>query len=115
MPINLRVTVNGTRKEIGTKHFSEPDRWNSYAQRAKGTNESSKIINAYLDALERKVQDARLKLLENSKEVTAEALVKILTGQGEKPRMLLEVFQHHNVQMAALENTEYAPGNHKTV
>ncbi len=113
MPINMRITVNGARKEIGTKHFSEPDRWNSYTQRAKGTNEPSKIINAYLDALERKVQDARLKLLENNKEVTAEALVKILTGQEEKPRMLLEVFQHHNVRMAALENTEYAPATVK--
>lgn len=113
MPIYMRITVNGARKEIGAKHSIEPDRWNSQAQRAKGTNEASKIINAYLDTLERKVQDARLKLLENSKVVTADALVKVLTGQEEKPRMLLEVFQHHNDQMATLENTEYAPATVK--
>jgi len=113
MPIYMRVTVNGARKEIGTKHSIEPDRWNGDAQRARGNNETSKIINAYLDTLERKVHDARIKLLENSKEVTAEGLVKVLTGQEEKPRMLLEVFKHHNDQMAALENTEYAPATVK--
>lgn len=113
VPVYMRITVNGARKEIGTKHSCEPDRWNSDAQRAKGTNELSKTINAYLDTLERKVHDARLKLLENIKPVTAEALVKILTGQEEKPLMLLEIFEHHNVQMAALENTEYAPATVK--
>ncbi len=113
VPVYMRITVNGARKEIGTKHSFDPDRWNSDAQRAKGTNESSKTINAYLDTLERKVHDGRLKLLENNKPVTAEALVKILTGQEEKPLMLLEIFVHHNEQMAALENTEYAPATVK--
>lgn len=113
VPVYMRITVNGARKEIGTKHSFDPDRWNSDAQRAKGTNESSKTINAYLDTLERKVHDSRLKLLENSKAVTAEVLVKILTGQEEKPLMLLEIFEHHNAQMAALENTEYAPATVK--
>ena len=113
VPVYMRITVNGARKEIGTKHSFDPDRWNSDAQRAKGTNESSKTINAYLDTLERKVHDARLKLLENNKPVTAETLVKILTGQDEKPLMLLEIFEHHNAQMAALENIEYAPATVK--
>lgn len=113
VPVYMRITVNGARKEIGTKHSCDPDRWNSDAQRAKGTNELSKTINAYLDTLERKVHDARLKLLENTKPVTAEALVKILTGNDEKPLMLLEIFEHHNLQMAALENTEYAPATVK--
>jgi Arm domain-containing DNA-binding protein len=110
VPVYMRITVNGARKEIGTKHSCDPDRWNSDAQRAKGTNESSKTINAYLDTLERKVHDGRLKLLENSKAVTPEA---ILTGQEEKPLMLLEIFEHHNAQMAALENIEYAPATVK--
>lgn len=113
VPVYMRITVNGARKEIGTKHSFDPNRWNSDAQRAKGTNESSKTINAYLDTLERKVHDARLKLLENGKAVIPEGLVKILTGQEEKPLMLLEIFEHHNKQMSALENTEYAPATVK--
>jgi hypothetical protein len=113
VPICMRITVDGGRKEVGTKNYCEPGRWNSQAQRAKGTNEKSKTLNAYLDVLERKVQDARLKLLENSNTITADAVVKIITGQEEKPRMLLEVFKHHNEQLAALENTEYAPATVK--
>ncbi len=106
--ICMRITVNGERKEIGTKHYCEPERWNSQTQRAKGTNEKSKTLNAHLDLLERNVHEARLKLQESNKAVTADNIIKILTGQEEKPRMLLEVFQQHNDKLTALENVEYA-------
>ncbi len=109
VPVYMRVTANCQPKEIATKQACDPERWNSQAQRAKGTNEKSKTLNAFLDTLERKVQEARLKLLEGNTPITAEGIKNILTGKGEKPRMLLEVFQHHNDQLAALVNTEFAP------
>ena len=108
MPIYLRVTVNGVRKEIVTKLDCEPERWNNQAQRARGTNEKSRTVNAFLDALERKIHEARLQLVEANMEITAEAIKNVLTGQGDKPKMLLEIFQEHNNQLAALENKEFA-------
>ncbi len=113
MPIYLRITVNGERKEIVTKLTCNPDRWNNQAQRLRGTNENSKTLNAFLEVLERKVHEARLRLVDASKPITAEAIKNILIGQEEKPRMLLEVFQHHNDQLAALVNTEFAPATIK--
>ena len=110
IPIVMRVTVNHARKEISTKHSCEPDRWNNQAQRAKGTSEKVKTLNAYLDSLERKVHEARLKILETDKPVSVDAIVNILTGVEEKAIMLLEVFRDHNEKMAALINTEYSPG-----
>ena len=112
-PICMRITVNGVRKEIGTKNYCEPARWNNQAQRAKGTNEKTRTLNAYLDTLVRKVQDARQKLLETNKTITVEMIMNVVNGQEEKPRMLLEVFQYHNDQMAMLENKEYAPATVK--
>ncbi len=108
VPIYLRITVNGQRVEIGTKQSYDPERWNSHAQRAKGTNEASRCLNTYLDTLERQVHEARRALIEARKPITAESLKNILTGQGERPRMLLEVFAEHNRQMAALANKEYS-------
>lgn len=107
-PIYMRVTANGGRREISIKHSCLPDRWNAQAQRAKGTNEATRTLNALLDSLERNVHEARLKLQEKNRPVTAESILNVLTGQDEKPQMLLEIFQRHNDQLAALENTEYA-------
>ncbi len=109
-PICMRITVDGVRKEIGTKNYCELDRWNTQSQRAKGTNEFSRTLNAHLDALERSVQNARLKLIEAGKPITADAIAIILTGQEEKAIMLLDVFREHNAKMAALKDIEYAPG-----
>lgn len=110
MPVYMRITVNGVPKEITTKHDCEPDRWNSQAQRAKGTNEKSKALNVFLDTLERQVHQARRTLIEAQSPITAEAIKNLLTGQAsERPKMLLEVFEEHNCKMSALANREYAP------
>ena len=113
MPIYMRITVNGVPKEITTKQECDPERWNNQAQRAKGTNEKSKSLNVMLDALERKVHEARLKLMEGSEPITAETLKNMLTGQGERSHMLLEIFAQHNKQLSALVNTEFAPATLK--
>jgi len=109
-PVCLRITVNGVRKEIGTKNYCEAEKWNNQSQRAKGNSEQYKTLNAHLDAIERNVHSARLKLVESGKPVTAESIVNILTGQKEKAVMLLDVFRDHNAKMAALKDVEYAPG-----
>lgn len=113
IPIYMRITVNRERKELVTKIECEPDRWNNQAQRAKGTNETSRTINALLDTLERKVHEIRLQLIEANKAITADTIKNILTGQEEKPKMLLEVFQQHNKQLAALEGRDFAPATVK--
>jgi len=113
MPIYMRITVNGVPKEITTKQECDPERWNNQAQRAKGTNEKTKSLNVMLDALERKVHEARLKLMEGSEPITAETLKNMLTGQGERSHMLLEIFAQHNKQLSALVNTEFAPATLK--
>lgn len=110
MPIVLRLTVNQVRKEISTKHSCDPDRWNNQAQRVRGNTEHVRTINAYIDSLERKVHEARLKLMEGNRAVSVDAIVDILTGLEEKPIMLLSVFRDHNAKMAALKDIEYAPG-----
>lgn len=113
VPIYLRITVNGSRIEIATKQSCDPDRWNSHAQRVKGTNEASRSLNTYLDTLERQVHEARRKLIEAQKVITAETLKLVLTGQEEKPRMLLDVFKEHNKRMSALVGREYSPATAK--
>ncbi|MBE2287918.1 MAG: site-specific integrase, partial [Chitinophagaceae bacterium] len=110
LPVYLRITVDGERRDIHTQQVWEEARWNKQAQRAKGTNEQSRSLNAYLDALKRDIQNARVKLTEAGQPITVSKIEKILTGQEDKPLTLLGVFKEHNDKMQALVNTEYAEG-----
>jgi len=113
VPVYLRITVNGVRKEIATGRSCEPDRWNPNAGRASGNKEEIRSLNAFLDTLQLNVHEARRKAVEEGKVITSALLKGMLTGEYEKPKMLLEVFKYHNEQALALVNKEFAPATIK--
>jgi len=49
--IYIRITVGGPPKEAVTGRECEPSKWNSKANRVKGTTETVKTLNSYLDSL----------------------------------------------------------------
>ncbi|MEO6522507.1 MAG: Arm DNA-binding domain-containing protein [Mucilaginibacter sp.] len=100
--VYLRITVDGTSKELSTKRLWEPSRWSQEAGRAIGTKEDARALNNYLDVLSSQVYQAKQNLLEGRKPITAEALKNLLTGSGETKRTILAVFKRHNEQMKAL-------------
>jgi site-specific recombinase XerD len=108
IPIYMRITVDLHHVEISTKRKCEPERWNSRAGKASGTKEDVKVLNAYLDSLQRKVYEVQRFLLDGGDTISAEKIKGILTGIAERPRMILEVFQQHNEQMAALVGNGFA-------
>jgi len=109
--IYMRITVDGHSAEISTKRKCKPENWNVAAGRLKGKTDVVKSCNAYLDTLQQKVFEAKRKLIETDKELNAENIKNLLLGKDNgKKYMLLEVFQYHNDQMAALVGQEYAPG-----
>src|SRR5882724_5509559 len=73
-PIYMRITVGGERKEICTARKCEPSAWLDDAECSNGKGEILKELNTHLSILKLKVFDGRRMLLENNKEVTAEAL-----------------------------------------
>ncbi|SDF12996.1 Site-specific recombinase XerD [Mucilaginibacter pineti] len=107
--VYLRITVDGNSKELSTKRNWPQSRWSQSAGRATGTKEDVKSLNAYLDLLASQVYQAKLKLIESQKPVTAEALKNLMTGEGDNKHMILEAFKLHNEQMKALVGTEFAP------
>jgi len=111
--IYLRITVDGQSAELSTKRKCDPLRWNQHAERMTGSKDTVKNLNAYLDTLKEKVYEIKRKLIEHNKPITAVTIRDILSGREvsyDKPRMLLEIFQHHNDQLAALVGKGYAPG-----
>lgn len=112
-PIYLRITVDGIAAELSTKRKCNPLKWNQHAERAAGNKDAIKSLNAYLETIQQKVHEIKRKLIEHDKVISAETIKNILIGKQDvhdSPRMLLEIFQHHNDQIAALVGKGYAAG-----
>lgn len=101
-PIYMRITVAGEPKEVSTGRECDPSRWNAKTNRAKGTKEDIRNLNAYLDTLERKVADAYLQLVKDGADITAESLKLKFLGKDMQRRYLMETFTEHNRKMEAL-------------
>jgi len=113
MPIYMRITVEGQSKEMTTSRECDRQMWDQKVEKAYGKSEYIKELNNHLSTLQVKVFEARLLLIANNKQVTAECIKNLLTGKVEKSKMVLEVFKYHNEQIAALVNSEYSPSTLK--
>lgn len=111
LTIYMRLTVDGVFCEISTKRKCPVDKWDVRGGRMIGKSEGVNDFNRYLDTLRQKVFEAKRKLIELDKPVTAEVLKQMLTGhETEKKYMVMEIFRQHNEQMKALEGKEFAAG-----
>lgn len=110
VPIYLRITVNGKRAETTTAHSCDPLQWSIKTGRLKGTKESARTFNAYLDQLQAMVYAAHQSLTEQKTTITADRLKNKLTGKTENIRMILDVFREHNRQVSTLVGTDFAKG-----
>jgi site-specific recombinase XerD len=107
--IYLRITVNGVSKELSVKRAWALERWNPRIGRTTGNKEDARSVNSFLETLNLKAHEARRSLIDENKEVTAAAVRNVLLGIDDE-RKILEIFQEHNDQVAALVGKEYSAG-----
>jgi site-specific recombinase XerD len=107
-PIYLRITVDGQRSEVSTQRLIDSDRWATAKGRAKGTQESARILNTYLDTLQAKVYEHHQQLVHRNKMITANSLKNAFLGITEKQKSILEVYSYHNSRMEKLVGKQYA-------
>jgi site-specific recombinase XerD len=108
LPIYLRVTIEGQRFEVTTKRYVESSKWSTEAGKVKGNSEEARGINAFLDVLKQKVYNYQKEILRDDKPFSVQTLREKWFGTNDRPRMLMEIFQHHNDQMAALVGREFS-------
>ena len=99
--VYLKITVDGDSREISTKRLWHPSKWSKDGGCASGKEENSKSLNSFLDTYKEKAYQAKKMLLDNDRDITAQAMKVILTGKGEERKMIIELFQYHNDQMQA--------------
>ncbi|WP_315823490.1 site-specific integrase [Paraflavitalea speifideaquila] len=107
-PIYIRITVNGQRIDQSIQRYIEVARWSAAAGRAKGNSVEARQLNTYLDTLTGKVLKLEREMVQDGQEITIEAFREKWMGNQERPRMLIEIFQHHNDQLAALIGKEFS-------
>ena len=108
-PIYLRITVNGQRIEQSILRYVEVARWGVTAGRVKGSGAEARQLNAYLDTVTSKVYKLEREMVQDGIVITFESFREKWLGITERPKMLMEVFQQHNDQLAALVGKEFSP------
>ncbi|MGF7028264.1 site-specific integrase [Sphingobacterium sp. HSC-15S19] len=112
-PIYMRITVEGIPKEVSTGRECDPSRWNSKANRMKGTIEAVKTLNSYLDTLVSKVSAIHTAMTAAAEEITAESIKLRYQGKDIKRKQFLDVFREHNMQMETLLGNGFKPNTLK--
>jgi site-specific recombinase XerD len=109
-PVYMRVKLGNEHFDTTTKIFINCANWSSKSGKMKGTTEEAKHINALLDAFRLKVFDYQRQFMTEGKSLTIDSIKNKWFGiVTERPRMLLEIFEHHNKQMKELVEQEFSP------
>lgn len=109
VPIYLRITIEGQRTEFAIKRYIKPERWNSKAGRAKGTNDESREINDYIHVIEKKIRKVYKELIDEDIElITGSAIINRYTGKDKKNVTLIETFNYHNKLLKDRVGKDYA-------
>ncbi|MCU0440703.1 MAG: site-specific integrase [Raineya sp.] len=108
IPIYLRITISGKRAEVSTGRSCEPKRWNASAGRAIGTKEEVRILNNYLNELQKKALETHLQMIQINLPLSATTFRDAFTGKNEKTYFLMEILLEHNERMAALIGNGFA-------
>jgi site-specific recombinase XerD len=111
VPLYIRITVNGRRLDHSIQRCVEPSQWSAAAGRVKGNNDQAHRVNLYLETLNAKVLRLEREMEIDGMTVDFTNFREKWLGLTERRRMLLEVFQQHNDQMAALTKAgkDFAP------
>lgn len=108
IPIYIRISINGNRLEQATGRFVQYSEWSAASGRVTGKNISAKIINTYLDGLRIKVYDIERELIFRGEKITYESFKNKWLGVTERPKMILELFEEHNKEVAQLLGKDYS-------
>lgn len=97
-PVFMRITVNGSNKEVSLKRSIQSKLWDVAKNRAKGSTEQAQNLNDYLQSVEYQIYSFRKTIEESNKVLSASLLRDMYIGIGEKNWGLIELFDSHNKQ-----------------
>lgn len=107
-PIYCRLTINGVRTELSTHRFIYPDEWDPKRGLAKGRTSDVQELNYHLEGLRQKLHNAETELIKTGREVTCINIKRILNGDVETKKGLIEVAEYHQEIIRERLNNGYS-------
>ena len=108
--IYLRITVNGKRAELSISRKVDVSKWIPSVGKMKGSSIEAQQLNKYIDSISNRIYKIHQKLVEENKIISASTIRDIYQGKNKNQRMVLEIFENHNIQMEKLVGKNYAIG-----
>lgn len=106
-PLYARVTYLGKRVEISLKRKADMAKWDAKLGFLKGSGPEARRINADINETLDEI-DKAFKFLKRSEEfITAEKIKLQYSGEEPDRKMLLEVFDQHNADLAKLVGKDF--------
>ncbi len=97
--IYARITVNGKRATISLKRKVLITDWDVHKNRARGTNQKSRILNSYLDETYNHLFKCYRDLMNEHKLITAQVVKARYFGNDENNRSITDIINYHNEDM----------------
>jgi integrase len=111
--VHVRITVDGVPKDASTKRKWDVRRWDQESERATGFKDDAKTLNFFLDSLVTNINRFKTEMFNSGVPITASLLIDFVNGNHQSRIKVLEEFQKHNEEMAALvKKGEYATGTY---
>lgn len=108
VPVYMRVVIGLQRLSLHTNIHVKPQDWTG--EKISGNNEEAKKLNKCLKAFKLRAFDLQRELMTEGRPITLENMKNKWDGKSlDKPRMLMEIFDQHNKQMAQLVNKGFSP------
>jgi site-specific recombinase XerD len=110
-PVMLRITINGRSVAVSLKRSINAEIWEPAAGLAKGKSNEAMTMNKYIDAVRVRAYEKHNELLTTRDELSPELLRDaILNINSAKGKMLVEVWEEHNIELKELigKETSYA-------
>lgn len=107
--IYLRITVNGKRAEVSTLRKIPISKWNAKANRVIGYSIEARQANRQLDIIKNRIYEIYQNLLNQDIEiVTAKGIRDEYIGVNKSRKLILEMFEEHNLTMERLVGKEFS-------
>jgi site-specific recombinase XerD len=107
VPLYARITYLGKRAEISLKRRVHPTKWDAQTGFLKGTGPEARRINSDINDTLDEI-DKAFKFLKRTEEfITAEKIKLQYSGEEPDRKMLLEVFDQHNADLAKLVGKDF--------
>lgn len=98
-PLQVRITVNGERKEISLEHRVKIENWLQKEEKLKGNDIDTKQLNSYINEVRSRLYEAKRVLILDSQEVNPQAIWNKFIGKTENEHTLKTIVQYHNDNM----------------